>query len=292
MRWFTSFYLQLKAISLENNKQGTVFLIDEPGGSLHQRAQEDVLKVFEEIKDKVQIIYTTHSPHLIKLETIHRLLAVQRANEEDDKSETRVFNAHKLGAASLDTLSPIITLMGADLSNQQIIKKKNNIILEEISAFYYLSAFLKITVSQKEMHFIPATGVNKIPVLVNLFLGWGLEFRVVIDDGGQGRSVYNKLKRDLYQDDDNQAKKHILKIRDCNGIEDIFSKDDFKKYVLENEKLSIKQKNSEYMKGKAKAVFALKFMQKVKNTSIKIDQFDEETKNNIKTLIENIESLL
>ena len=65
------FIFNLKQFHSENNKQGTVFLIDEPGGSLHQRAQEDVLKVFEEIKDKVQIIYTTHSPHLIKLETIH-----------------------------------------------------------------------------------------------------------------------------------------------------------------------------------------------------------------------------
>lgn len=141
VRWFTSFYLHLKASSLSENNYGQVFLIDEPGGSLHARAQEDVLKVFEDIKEKVQIIYTTHSPYLVKLKTIYRLLAVQRADEEDDKSETLIFDMHKLGATSSDTLSPIYTLMGVDFSHQQVIKKKGNILLEEISAYYYISSF-------------------------------------------------------------------------------------------------------------------------------------------------------
>jgi len=51
VRWFTSFFLQLKASSLDDGKQGQVILIDEPGGSLHARAQEDVIKVFEDIKE-------------------------------------------------------------------------------------------------------------------------------------------------------------------------------------------------------------------------------------------------
>ncbi len=66
VRWFLSFYLELKAsASIENKK--LVLLVDEPGVSLHARAQEDVLKVFEDINDKIQIIYTTHSPHLVEI---------------------------------------------------------------------------------------------------------------------------------------------------------------------------------------------------------------------------------
>ncbi len=191
VRWFTSFYLQLKAGSLDEANHRQVFLIDEPGGSLHARAQEDVLKVFEDIANKVQIIYTTHSPYLIKLETIYRLLAVQRANEDDDKSETLLFDTHKLGSASSDTLSPIYTLMGADFSHQQVIKKNNNILLEEISAYYYILSFWKLVDSKKEAHFLPATGTSNIPQLANLFLGWGLDFGVVVDDDSSGRSIYN-----------------------------------------------------------------------------------------------------
>jgi hypothetical protein len=64
VRWFLSFFLELKATALENSSRGKILLIDEPGLSLHARAQEDVLKVFEDLKENIQIIYSTHSPHL------------------------------------------------------------------------------------------------------------------------------------------------------------------------------------------------------------------------------------
>ncbi len=292
VRWFTSFYLQLKASSLDESKYGQVILIDEPGASLHARAQEDVLKVFEEVKNKVQIIYTTHSPFLVKLETIYRLLAVQRADEENDKSETLVFDVHKLGAASSDTLSPIYTLMGANFSSQQVIKKKNNILLEEISAFYYISSFWKLADCREEAYFLPATGTSNIPQLANLFLGWGLDFGVIVDDDSSGRAVYNGLKHNLFLDDEEETKKRIRKIKNCSGIEDIFTNNDFKKYILEDLGLSFKQKNSEYMKGKPKAVFALKFLQKVKDDKIKINDLDKDTQDSIKNLNYEIKSIL
>ena len=43
------FYMELMASALVTDKQ-MVLLVDEPGVSLHARAQEDVLKVFEDIK--------------------------------------------------------------------------------------------------------------------------------------------------------------------------------------------------------------------------------------------------
>ncbi len=57
------------------------------------------------------------------------------------------------------------------------------------------------------MHLLPATGVNNVPQLANLFLGWGLDFGVVVDDDSSGRGVYNALKRDLFLDDEDEAKK-------------------------------------------------------------------------------------
>ncbi len=292
VRWFTSFYLHLKAGSLRDSSRDRILLIDEPGGSLHARAQEDVLKVFEDIKTKVQVIYTTHSPHLVKLETIYRLLAIQRADEEDDKSETLVFDAHKLGAASTDTLSPIYTLMGADFSHQQVIKKKGNLLLEEISAFYYLTAFWKLVDSQKTVYFLPATGVNNIPQLANLFLGWGLDFAVVIDDDNSGRAVYKELKRNLFQDDEEKAKQKMMKIDGYVGIEDLFTKTDFKKHILENEGESFSESNVEYVRGKPKAVLAMKFMLKVKNGELQIGALNQQTQERIKKLVSDIETLL
>ncbi|RPI41157.1 MAG: hypothetical protein EHM46_06805, partial [Bacteroidetes bacterium] len=88
VRWFLSFFLELKATAMDRSQKNKVLLIDEPGVSLHARAQEDVLKVFDDIKDQMQIIYTTHSPHLIDVNKLYRILAVQRAVEDDMNSET------------------------------------------------------------------------------------------------------------------------------------------------------------------------------------------------------------
>jgi len=52
VRWFLSFYMELKASA--NINRNMILLVDEPGVSLHARAQEDVLKVFEDIRDKIQ----------------------------------------------------------------------------------------------------------------------------------------------------------------------------------------------------------------------------------------------
>ncbi|NLA48789.1 MAG: AAA family ATPase, partial [Bacteroidales bacterium] len=65
VRWFLSFYLELKASANINREM--VLLVDEPGVSLHARAQEDVLKVFEDIRERIQVVYTTHSPHLVEI---------------------------------------------------------------------------------------------------------------------------------------------------------------------------------------------------------------------------------
>ena len=146
--------------------------------------------------------------------------------------------------------------------------------------------------SQKEVCFLPATGVNNIPQLANLFLGWGLEFGIVVDDDSSGRSIYNNLKRNLFLDDEDKAKKKMMKVKNCSGIEDLFSKSNFKKYVLEDSKLSLKQKNSEYMKDKSKAIFALKFFLKVKEGGVKINNLDKKTQANIKLLVAGVESIL
>jgi ABC-type transport system involved in cytochrome c biogenesis ATPase subunit len=148
VRWFLSFYLQLKAS--ENSSQ-TFFLLDEPGANLHSKAQIDVLNLLNRLSRKRQIMYSTHSPHMIEYDKLYRVLAVQREGDEDD-TPTVVIRAHRLGGASRDTLSPVLTAMGADFSQQEVIKKRNNVILEEMSGFYYLNSFWKLTGDTKEAH--------------------------------------------------------------------------------------------------------------------------------------------
>jgi predicted ATPase len=293
VQWFLSFFLQLKASALLSEK-GQVLLIDEPGANLHAKAQEDVLKVFEDIKKHLQVIYTTHSPYLIEAKTLYRLLAVQRSKEDDDNSETQVFGAHELEAASEDTLLPVYTLIGVGMQHQRVIKAKNNVILEEPSAFYYLKAFRQLTGETTEMNFLPATGVTKIPLLVNLFLGWGLDFIIVVDDDEAGKKTLRKIKADVYGGDSAKSKKHLVAIKDCKGVEDMFTKGDFKEHVLGDKKLTYTDDNSAYMNQNrdSKVITAVKFAQSVEDGAITFEGLAKTTQANIQSLLKQIKDRL
>ena len=293
--WFLSFYLQLKKTALEYPENEKIIFLDEPGGSLHQKAQEDVLKIFEDIKGKINIIYTTHSPYLLDLDNLHRILAVQRKEDNDDNFGTQVLGYHKLSRASRDTLSPLYTIMGMDLSYQNVIKKKRNVILEELSARYYLTAFWMLVEKEEEKpQFIPATGVTNIPLLLNLFIGWGLECIIVLDDDREGRNVYKTLKENVFLNEDDEAKQKIIKLTNGPCIEDLFSIEDFRKFIYNDLQKNIPSTISEFLssEGLSKGVLATGFMVKVKNKEIKMSELTQKTQNNIKKIIEEISSIL
>lgn len=286
-RWFISFFLQLLASQVL--KRNRVFLLDEPGANLHEKAQKDVLELIEKIRETSGVIYSTHSPHLISNEYIHRILAVER-DPNHSENPTKVIGAHQLGAASTDTLSPILSTMGVALSRQTAIKQHNNVILEELSCYYYLKSFWKLTNETQEANFLPATGTSNVTIFAQLFLGWGLDFLIALDDESSGRKVFNGLKRDMFLDDHDWASKRIYKIKDCDGIEDIFSHEDYKKYIIHNPSATIPEKNSKWAKnnGAAKAIHALKFLQLVEKGEIKVGSLEEQTQLNIKNLVNEI----
>lgn len=285
VRWFVSFYLQLKAS--EKRKANRIFLLDEPGANLHSKAQNDVLKVINQLgKDISTVVYSTHSPQLLEYKKLFRVHAVQRDGEQDD-SPTVVIDAHRLGTASSDTLSPILSAMGVDLSNQLVIRKTNNVLIEEMSGYYYLTSFWKLMNTQEEAHFIAATGVNKIEMLANMFYGWGLEFIVAVDDDKQGRDVYKSIKREMFGDDDALADMKLVKLPGCTGIEDVFSVEDFKKFVLLDKQASITGTNTEYLKsaGRSKPVLAYQFAILVDAEKVKWTNFDAITKDKITAVV-------
>jgi AAA15 family ATPase/GTPase len=283
-RWFISFFLQLRAS--EVRKGNVIFLLDEPGANLHEKAQADVLTLIEKIKTRMGVIYSTHSPYLISDKSIHRILAVER-DADHESHPTRVIGSHALGAASTDTLSPIFTMMGASFSRQTTIKKHHNAILEELSSYYYLKAFWSLTNCKQEVHFLPANGTSNVTTFAQLFLGWGLDFIVIVDDEPSGRSVYKSLKRDMFLDDEIWASKRMLKIRDCEGIEDIFEAIDYKAYVLCDPDTAVNLPNAKWAKanGAAKAVHALKFLQSVERKEVSIDLFQLSSQQRISALV-------
>jgi len=293
VRWFLSFFLELKATAIDKSKRDKVLLIDEPAVSLHARAQEDVLKVFDDIKEKIQIIYTTHSPHLIDVNKLYRILAVQRAIEDDLKSETVVYSARSLKSATADTLSPIYSTMGARLNQQEIIKSFNNVIVKDLATYYFLKAAVSLTGFEKECYFLPATGAESIPMMVNILMGWGIDYVILNFGNAEERLVYETLMKEQYDNKIDLASKQMLFMDEYPDTEDLFSTIDFKKYVVKVRE-GITVRNSEYLidNNYSRVILASNFLQEVNNENVSYKNLDEETRHNLNQFIQRLSAIL
>ncbi|MDA3953834.1 MAG: AAA family ATPase [Bacteroidales bacterium] len=288
VRWFLSFYLELKATAM--SKQKKVLLIDEPGLSLHAKAQQDVLKVFENLKNDLQIIYCTHSPQLIDMEKMYRVLAVQRKEGKGMNSQSVILDSKSLKSANSETMMPLFSVFSGHIVKEKKLIKDRNLIVDDISTFYYLSAFSKLIGKNEEIYFIPSNGVNGITVMTNLFTGWKTDFSVLLPGNVQGQKVFEELKNSIFI----HSKDHIdnkLILMEEENIVDLFSKLDFKKHIL-NKRIGIPETNSEYIEinNLSGIYLASQFATMVDNGEIQKSHFDEQTTNAITNLLSKIEN--
>jgi ABC-type ATPase involved in cell division len=290
VRWFLSFYMELKA-SANINRQ-MVLLVDEPGVSLHARAQEDVLKVFEDIKDKIQVIYTTHSPHLVEINKLHRVLAVQRNDLDSLRSTTRILDPLQLSAASPDTLSPLHSILGNPVAGEGFSSKKFNLVVNDTGSFYIINAIILLMGYKGKVSVIPSTNVSSIPLLCNILMGWGLEFSVLLFENDRENKIAEKLKETLFKTD---AIRRDLIIRMPETIfdaEDLLSTLDFKNHILRSRE-GITVANSEYIREKEipRNFMFSRFLTDIKADVIKVSDFDEETLENFRMVIDLLKGL-
>lgn len=287
-QWHLAFYVRVSARAKEGVPN--IVLIDEPGLFLHAMAQEDILKKLEDSANDVPIVFSTHSPYLIKTDKLSRIRLISRTSGEEG---TVISNKIHKGADK-ETLTPIITAIGLDLSIGLDIAKDNNIIVEGISDYYYLSAFKELLKFEfkKEVHFIPSVGADKFNFLVPLLIGWGLNYCGVLDTDKKGRDTEKKLLKDF-----RHTGIKIIPVSENKDdeIEDLFERGDFTEYVLnvESNEVPTNKKNSEMIKQKNvrydKVLLSKLFFEGIKDGSISLSAT---TKENFKKLLEKINELM
>ena len=285
VRWFLSFYMELKA-SANVNKQ-MVLLVDEPGVSLHARAQEDVLKVFEDIKDKIQIIYTTHSPHLVEINKLHRVLAVQRDDHNSMRSATRILDPLSLSSASPDTLTPLQSILGSLFTDEGFSSRKFNLIVNDTGSFYVLSSIIHIMGYKGMISVIPSTEISAIPLLCNILMGWGMEYAVLLFENEKEIQIGEVLKNTVFNTD-NASNNLIIRMPEAFlNSEDLLSTLDFKNHILKRRE-GITVPNSMYIREMEmpRNFILSRFLTEVKSGVIKISDLDEETVDNFRLVID------
>ena len=277
LKWFLSFYLQLKAYGDQKN---LVILFDEPGLYLHSRAQEDMMKVFEELSKNNQIIYSTHSPYLInsnKLNRIRLVLNIKKEGTVIEKITTNKIQNQK------EALKPIIDAMGLNIAHNFSPIAKRNIIVEGISDFYYFTAMKNFFDNKGQYSFLPAMGAQQAHLLMELCIGWGLEWLIIFDDKDSKKELI-KIKKAFFNNEEEELNKKVLTLNNFEGIEDMFSLEDFKKVkneVTNPTKIKLNELVTSYG---GKELFARLFLEKVNTNKINKDTLSKETQANFQNV--------
>ncbi|MFH1390901.1 MAG: AAA family ATPase [Candidatus Diapherotrites archaeon] len=276
-QWHLAFYVRVTARSKDDVVN--VLLIDEPGLYLHAKAQKDILNKLDEISKDMQVIFSTHSPYLIDSNKLNRVRLVLKI-----KDETKVKKIH--AGADKETLTPILTAIGEDASLGIRVDKKNSVIVEGMSDYYYLHSFMNLLNYDGDINIIPGNGSN-IPSIGAILFGWGLDPIFVLDS--DNKSIAKKIMSQLGV----QENQIIFISQERVAIEDIFSKNDFKKFVLDEE-VSYTTSNSEYIKKakKDKVLLSKLFLDSIDQGKIKLNVLDKETKDNFEELLKNIKSTI
>ncbi|MBA4248132.1 MAG: hypothetical protein C0444_07545 [Microbacterium sp.] len=129
--WFFSFFAYFGNLPITETAD-VILLLDEPGVSLHAKAQGDFLHFIEsKLAPERQVIYTTHSPFLIDPKRLDRVRTV-----EDAEGVGTVVSADVLGTDA-DTVFPLQAALGYELA-QTLFLGPNTLLVEGPSDLIYL----------------------------------------------------------------------------------------------------------------------------------------------------------
>jgi energy-coupling factor transporter ATP-binding protein EcfA2 len=199
--WFFSFLVKFAQVKDDENP--VVLLLDEPGLTLHGKAQGDLLKFFDEkLAPHHQIIYSTHSPFMVAAD---RLLSARIVEDQVElKGQRRVPMGTKVREDVLrrdpDTLFPLQGALGYELS-QTLFVGKHTLLVEGPGDILYLHAFSEAlrrrgrTSLDRRWTLCPAGGIDKIRPFVALFGGNALDVAVLSDHGAGDKRKVEELRR-------------------------------------------------------------------------------------------------
>jgi len=183
--WFFSFLVWFSQVRRKYG-ENLVVLLDEPGLSLHARAQADLLRyINEQLAPDHQVVYTSHSPFMVDPENLLGVRTVEDVVTDDGKLlGTKV--GDDIFSTDADTVFPLQGALGYDMT-QTLFVGKHTLVVEGPSDLIYLKWFsreLEVRGRQgldRRWVIAPAGGIDKVASFVALFGGKKLHIAVLTD---------------------------------------------------------------------------------------------------------------
>lgn len=180
--WFDSVQYQIDATG-KNMDRDLILLLDEPGLSLHALAQADFLRYIDNLSDKHQVLYTTHSPFMMYSERLHQIRVV----EDRDKVGTVI--SDNVSGSDPRTIFPLQAALGWTIAQNLFISERN-LLVEGPSELIYLKFVSAMLEAQgriglrEDITIVPTGGLDKVVTFIALLGANGLKLGVLHDYRG------------------------------------------------------------------------------------------------------------
>jgi len=199
--WFFSFLV--KFAQVKEDASPVVLLLDEPGLTLHGKAQADLLRFFKEkLAPHHQIVYSTHSPFMVPADDLASVRIVQ--DQVEMKGPRRIPLGTKVRDDVLtrdpDTLFPLQGALGYEIS-QSLFIGKNTLLVEGPGDILFIQALSDALLRRGRVGLdtrwtiCPAGGIDKIRPFVALFAGNALHVAVLSDQAAGDKRKVEDMKR-------------------------------------------------------------------------------------------------
>ena len=175
--WFFSFLAWYS--KLREEQSNLILLLDEPGLSLHAKAQADLLRYFEEgLVPHHQLIYTTHSPFMVDAGHFDRVRIVQDLSIDAEagslpESQQGTKVTTEVIEATSDSLFPLQSALGYEI-HQTLFVGPNSLVVEGASDLLYIQTMAAILQARGKpgldanWTITPVGGAGNVPTFVAL----------------------------------------------------------------------------------------------------------------------------
>ena len=199
--WFFSFLSQFK--QLKKKTGNAILLLDEPGLTLHGKAQADLLRYIVDILlPEYQIIYSTHSPFMVPTDRLADIRVVEDVIEKIKGNKPTVRGtkvSSNILSVGKDSLLPLHGHLGYELT-QSLFIGKNTLLVEGPSDILYIKALSQALENRsrkgldRKWIVCPTGGIDKIQPFASLFGGNRLNIAVLCDLAYGEKKKVERLK--------------------------------------------------------------------------------------------------
>lgn len=219
--WFFSFLVWFDSVQHQIDPNGKIehrqliLLLDEPGLALHALAQNDFLRYIDELSNKHQVIYTTHSPFMVHSDRLHQVRVV----EDQEKVGTAI--SDNVSGSDPRTIFPLQAALGWTIAQNLFISERN-LLVEGPSELIYLKAVSALLEAQgrtglrDDVTIVPVGGLDKVVTFVALLGANGLKLAVLHDyRGAPEQKLMELVKQKMISP---RALLNASQFRDLNNI--------------------------------------------------------------------------